>query len=368
MSGTIQLNLAHGILKFPVFLPDATKAVVRSLDTNDLQNCGVTAVMMNTFHIMQNPGSSTIKNAGGLHSFSNWNLPIMTDSGGFQIYSLIHQNSKKGQIRDKGARFYGEDGRQYNLTPEKSIQLQFTYQSDIVVCLDDCTHVDGSLHEQEESVRRTIAWAKRCKSEYKKLVSDKEGVIPKIFAVVQGGGYLNLRKECADALLEIGFDGYGYGGWPLDKQSNLLKEILAYTRECIPKNLPMHALGVGHPLSIRDCHKLGYDMFDSAMPTRDARHGRLYLIHSSDIFDDDQWFEFFYIVDKINIKNSKPISENCNCYCCQNFSVSYLHHLYKINDTLYYRLASIHNLYMISQLIDILGRSKENEKRIGGSN
>lgn len=354
MSRITQLNLLHGTIKFPVFLPDGTKAVVRSLDKNDLQNCGITAVMMNTFHIMQNPGSSTIKNAGGLHSFSNWDLPIMTDSGGFQIYSLIHQNSKRGQIRDKGARFFSEDGHEYNLTPEKSIQLQYSYRSDIVVCLDDCTHVDADLHEQEESVRRTISWAKRCKQEFEKLISNRSDTSPKIFAVVQGGGHLDLRKKCADALLEIGFDGYGYGGWPLDNKGNLLRDILAFTRECIPASFPMHALGVGHPLSVRDCYKLGYDMFDSAMPTRDARRGRLYLMLHNDIYSGDDWFDFFYIADKENIKNSRPLSESCMCYCCRNFSVSYLHHLNKIGDALFYRLASIHNLHVMSMITNIL--------------
>lgn len=358
MSEAKYIDLQHGILNFPIFLPDATRAVVRSLDNNDLQDCGITALMMNTFHLMQNPGSSTIKSNGGLHSFANWNMPIVTDSGGFQIYSLIHQNPKMGQIRSNGARFKSQDGREYNLTPEKSIQLQLSYQSDIIFCLDDCTHVDASLADQKDSIKRTVEWARRSKAEYEKLlISRPDNQKPKIFAVVQGGGFLELRKECAEQLLEIGFDGYGYGGYPLDKQGKLLDDILAYTRSVIPKKYPMHALGIGHPVSVKTCYNLGYDIFDSALPTRDARRGRLFLITQPNLFTNDKWFDYLYIADEKNIKDSRPISEDCRCYCCQNFSLSYLHHLFKINDALFYRLASIHNLHTMKILIDILGKN-----------
>lgn len=356
MTKPSKLDLRHGVITYPAFLPDGTKAVVRSLDKNDLVTCGIQAVIMNTFHIMQNPGSSTIRNAGGLNSFSSWDLPIITDSGGFQIFSLIHQNPKKGQIRDKGAHFYSENGQEYKLTPEKSIQLQLNYQSDVVICLDDCTHVSGNLSEQKESVKRTVAWAKRCKSEFKKLTTSRDVPPPKLFAVIQGGGYFDLRKECANELLEIGFDGFGYGGWPLDDKGDLLTDILAYTREIVPQEFPMHALGVGHPVSVRDCYKLGYDLFDSALPTRDARRGRLYLLLESNVNYGSHWFDRLYIGDEKNVKNTRKIDEQCECYTCQNYSVSYLHHLSKINDSLFYRLASIHNLHMMTVLMESLRR------------
>lgn len=355
------IKLDHGNIDFPTFFPDGTKAVVRALDANDLENCGVNTIMMNTFHLMQNPGSSTIKSIGGLHSFCNWSKPIVTDSGGFQIYSLIHQNPKMGQIRSDGAHFKSQDGREYNLSPEKSIQLQLSYKSDIIFCLDDCTHVDGSADEQRESVKRTIDWAKRSKAEYEKILAQRPNTLkPKIFAVVQGGGHLDLRRECAEELLQIGFDGYGYGGWPLDSRGDLLVDILAYTRELIPDEFPMHALGIGHPLSVRDCFQLGYDIFDSALPTRDARRGRLFLITATNILGNNEWFKYLYISDEKNTKDSRPISDTCNCYCCQNYSLSYLHHLFKINDTLYFRLATIHNLFAMNKVIDLL---KSNEKR-----
>ena len=155
------LSLAHGTLEFPVFLPDATRGVVRAVDSADLENCGVTGLVMSTFHLMQHPGSSVIQAHGGLHTFTNWQHPIVTDSGGFQVYSLVRQNPKSGSLSEKGMLYRAEDGSKYNLSPEKSIQLQVSYGADIVFCLDDCTHVDDAEAEQVDSVRRTIKWAKR---------------------------------------------------------------------------------------------------------------------------------------------------------------------------------------------------------------
>ena len=240
-------DFKRGEVRSPVFLPDATFGVVRSVDAQDLEACGIEAVVMNTFHLMQHPGSSTIQALGGLHKMTGWQKPIITDSGGFQAYSLIRQNPKFGQIHEKGITFYPEGSdRKFQLTPEKTVQLQIGYGTDVVICLDDCTHVDEGYDAQLESVERTIAWAKKSKKEFLKLIEQKklsESNRPKLFAVIQGGGYKELRKRCADALLEIGFDGYGYGGWPLDKDNHLLTEIIGYTREIIPDEFPMHALG-----------------------------------------------------------------------------------------------------------------------------
>ena len=273
------IKLPHGEIHLPIFLPDATRGVVRSIDSSDLEACKVEAVVMSTFHLMQNPGSSTIQALGGLHQMAGWQHPIITDSGGFQIYSLIRQNAKFGSLSNKGATFKIEGrARKYNLTPEKSMQLQMSYGADVVICLDDCTHVDDSAGTQRESVRRTIDWARRSKAEFTRLADEKKAQPnqrPRIYAVIQGGGVLDLRKQCADALLEIGFDGFGFGGWPLDNQGNLLADILGYTRSLVPEQFPLHALGVAHPANIESCYRLGYDLFDGAMPTRDARHGRL---------------------------------------------------------------------------------------------
>jgi queuine tRNA-ribosyltransferase len=237
------------------------------------------------------------------------------------------------------------------------------YGADILVCLDDCTHVDDSYDEQAASVARTIKWAKRCKQEFERQLSQRKmdgRTRPLLFGVVQGGGYEDLRWRCAEALLEIGFDGFGYGGWPLDKDNRLLHDMLAYTRGLIPRELPMHALGVGQPASVVDCARMGYATFDSALPTRDARAGRLY-VYTSDPAGvgfrlEGNWYAYLYIDDKKHIKTETPLSPSCDCHTCARYSTGYLHHLHKVNDTLFYRLATIHNLRFMTQLMDLIGR------------
>lgn len=356
------LTLPYGDLPLPAFLPDATRGVVRSIDSADLEQCGVQALVMNTFHLMQHPGSTTIKALGGLHRMSGWPRPIMSDSGGFQIYSLIRQNAKYGRLNDKGAIFAPEGSdREFNLTPEKSIQLQMSYGADILVCLDDCTHAEDTLDEQRKSVKRTVDWARRSKAEFTRLCGQKrlpEGQRPLLFAVIQGGGERDLRRECADSLLEIGFDGFGYGGWPLDSDGHLLTDMLALTRELVPLEFPLHGLGVGHPANVVECARMGYPMFDSAMPTRDARNGRLYVFTTGDTRligqTGGEWFKYVYVGDDRHIKAGEPVSTLCDCACCTHYSLGYLHHLFKINDTLFMRLATIHNLRFMMQLMERL--------------
>lgn len=352
------MQTPHGDLQFPIFLPDATRAVVRTVDSADLERVGIAALVMNAYHLMQNPGSTTIKSLGGLHKMAAWQHPILTDSGGFQIYSLIRQNPKYGTITDNGAIFRPDGDKKFNLTPEKSIQLQFGYGADVMVCLDDCTHVEDSPADQRASVQRTIKWAKRCKAEFEKNMVERKiaaDARPLLWGVVQGGGDMDLRRECADALLEIGFDGYGYGGWPLDADNNLLSDMLNFVRESIPAQYPLHALGVGHPPSIVACVGMGYAIFDSAMPTRDARNGRLYSFLTDDpaaLWGEPRaWFGYVYPNDKKQIKTDLPISEYCTCPVCQRYSVGYLHHLFKIGDDLHRRLYTLHNLHFMADLM-----------------
>jgi queuine tRNA-ribosyltransferase len=338
---------------------------VRSLDSTDLQSCNVPAVVMNSFHLMQRPGSSVVWALGGLHKMAAWPKPIVTDSGGFQAYSLIAQNPKWGSMSDNGIVLHPAGSpKKTILTPEKAIQLQLRFDTDIAICLDECTHVDAPFEAQEISTERTIKWARRCKDEFENIISRRKDLGPTrplLFAVVQGGGFRELRKRCADALLEIGFDGYGYGGWPLDSQNNLLGEVLAYTRDLIPQAYPMHALGVGHPKNIVECARLGYQMFDSSMPTRDARHGRLYSLvgDPSDLSTKhkDGWLSFVYINDPKYVRSDRPITPGCICPCCTLYSLGYLHHLFKMGDGLFNRLATMHNLTFMSQLMAILGAS-----------
>ncbi len=359
-----RIALPHGELIFPAFLPDATLGAVRATDAGDLRAAGVRAVVMNVFHLMQKPGSSTIEALGGLHAMSGWNGPIITDSGGFQAYSLIRQNAKFGRLSDQGITFQPEGAeRKFQLTPEKCVQLQLAYGTDVVICLDDCTHVDDAASEQRVSVLRTIKWAKRCRDEFdlqirqRRLPPERQ---PKLFAVIQGGGDHALRRECAEALLAIGFDGYGYGGWPLDGAGKLVAETLAFTRECIPREFPMHALGIGQPANVVACVAMGYEMFDCAMPTRDARNGRLYT-YRGDPADPGfrlrgDWYDYCYIADKKHIKTNTPIDPSCDCYTCQHYTIGYLNHLNKVGESTYLRLATIHNLRFMARLVETLQR------------
>lgn len=362
-----ELSLVHGTLSLPTYLPDATIGVVRAVDARDLKEAGVQAVVMNVFHLMQKPGTSTVQGLGGLHKMAAWNRPIITDSGGFQAYSLIRQNPSFGRLTDQGITFQPEGAdRKYQLTPEKSVQLQLSYGADVVICLDDCTHVADSFTEQEASVRRTIKWARRCKEEFTRQIKQRrlgDGPRPLLFGVVQGGGSHELRRQCADALLEIGFDGFGYGGWPLDSSYALVEEMLAYTRSLIPSELPMHALGVGHPEHVATCAAMGYELFDSALPTRDARSGRLYAFTSDPARPTfrlrGKWFDQIYIADKKHIKADEPLYPGCDCYTCQHYSVGYLHHLHKSSETLFLRLGTIHNLRFLARLTGLIRTQKQ---------
>jgi queuine tRNA-ribosyltransferase len=362
-----ELCLPHGRITLPAFLPDATYGVVRSVDADDLERCGMEALVMSTFHLMQNPGSSTVNALGGLHRMASWRRPIVTDSGGFQAYSLIRENPRKGTMSSRGITFQPEGAdRPFRLSPEKTVQLQLSYGSDVVVCLDDCRHPDEPESVQRESVERTIDWARRGRAEFDRLMRRPRRAAeqrPLLFAVIQGGTSRELRKRCADALLAIGFDGFGYGGWPLNSAGELLIDVVAYTRELVPRNIPMHALGIGHPENVMATARLGYEMFDSALPTRDARHGRLYSFvdPTKPISERSSgWFKYVYLQDSKHTKAAGPVFRSCPCYTCEHYALGYLHHLFANKDGLFMRLATIHNLTFMSQLMRRLGlRSNE---------
>ena len=358
------LQTPHGAIDLPAFLPDGTQGVVRAVSADDLEACRVPAVQMNVYHLMQRPGTSTIQAVGGLHRLAGWSRPIFTDSGGFQVYSLIRGNPKAGSITDRGATFRPGGDRKYILTPEKSIQLQFSYGSDMLICLDDCTGPDDPPARQADSVRRTIRWAAECKKTYWRLVEQKrrgEAERPRIMAVIQGGLSPDLRQQCAEALLEIGFDAYGYGGWPLDAGGNLLTEMVGLVRELVPPEFPVHALGVGHPANVAACVAMGYELFDSTMPTRDARHGRLLVFNrdpaAAPLSAAGDWFTYLYPGDDKHVKANTPVSAHCDCPTCARYTLAYLHHLYKINDNLYFRLATVHNLRFMTMLMERLRKN-----------
>ena len=355
------LETAHGKLLYPVYLPDATYGMVRAADAADLESAGVEGLVMNTFHLMQKPGSLVVQSLGGMHRMSGWNRPIITDSGGFQAYSLIRENESFGKMNEDGFIFYPEGSkRKVQFTPEKTIQLQLSFGTDVVICLDQCTHASDCSDEQEKSVIRTINWAKRCRAEFDKITRQKkfEGTGPKLFAVIQGGGSFELRKRCAEELLEIGFDGFGFGGWPLDSDGNLLYDILEYTRSLIPREFPIHALGIGHPENVARCFDLGYEIFDCAMPTRDARHGRLYSFDPDTTDFSDKWLKYLYINDEKHIRSDRPVMAACDCPVCRRYSAGYLRHLFKMGDSLFPRLATIHNVRVLTRLCEILRARK----------
>jgi queuine tRNA-ribosyltransferase len=287
-----------------------------------------------------------------------WPRPIVTDSGGFQAYSIIREGRQHGRIGNHEIAWRAEDSdRTFRLTPEKSVQLQLRYGADIVICLDQCTHPDDPEEVQEQSVRRTVAWAARGKKEFERIVGGgrRGGERPQLFAVIQGGVSRELRRRCAEELLTIGFDGFGYGGWPVDSEGKLLQEMFAYTRELVPAEFPLHALGVGHPANIVEGVRLGYDLFDSSMPSRDARHGRLYAWRqpptppSLSIAGAD--LVYVYVFDAKHAKASDPIMPGCDCYTCASYSLGYLHLLAARKDSLYMRLSTIHNLRFMVTLM-----------------
>ena len=360
MEGTAP-SLATVLRDAPLFLPDATYGVVRATDAADLEAAGVRMLMVSAFHLMRRPGTSTIRALGGIKAMMGWRGPVAADSGGFQAYSLIRENSRYGRITDEGLMFTPEDSdKTIRLTPRRSIEAQMRIGADLLFCLDDCTHPRESAVEQAGSVRRTVAWARECKIEFARAMATRRpppDPAPRLFAVIQGGREEKLRRECAQALLEIGFDGFAYGGWPLDEEGALLEDMLALTRALVPPGVPLHALGIGHPASVAACARMGYTTFDSALPTRDARRGRLYVWRDATpdfAGSAKDWFAIAYMQDEIHLKRDAPLSATCQGLCCRRYSTGYLHHLFKINDALFARLATIHNLNFMTQLMAVL--------------
>lgn len=345
------LRTLSGELTFPVFFPDATRGFVKSLDTNDLDACGVEGIVVNTIHLQSKPGLSTIKNAGRIHEFISWDKPVLSDSGGFQVFSFINSGAS-GDISKNGFTYKldGEDKKR-ELTPEKCIRIQLKLGADIIYCLDYCTHPSAPYDVHQESVRLTIDWAKRCKKEYNKLTAtfkDKNRK-PLLFAIVQGGDHPDLRKRCAEELLSIGFDGYGFGGWPINDNGTLI-DAVQVVADLIPEEFPTHGLGIGKPENLADAYKMGYDIFDCVIPTRDARHKRLYVFNGNSL-QKGNFYDYVYIGDEKYMKDPAPVEEGCDCLTCTRFSRGYLNHLFSTGDPVSARLASIHNVRFYTRLI-----------------
>ncbi|MFZ2226780.1 MAG: tRNA guanosine(34) transglycosylase Tgt [Candidatus Moraniibacteriota bacterium] len=360
-----EIRTKNGVLNTPFFMPDATRGFVKSLDRDDLLAVGVSPMVVNTYHLYLQPGTELVKNAGGIHKFMNWHSPLLSDSGGYQVFSLIHKNPEMGKITDEAVIFKSPlDGSMHTISPEKSIQIQFDLGVDMMVVLDDVPPNSYSKKKIKEAVERTVRWAGRCKIEYEKQLK-KRKIAPKdrplIFGVIQGGAHSDLRKYCAEKLVEIGFDGYGFGARHVDTEGNFMEEVVRETAKLIPEKALRFALGVGTPEDIVKFVACGWDMFDCVIPTREGRHGRLFIRKgkiknkkSKIKINDNNFYE------TININNGKfredfgSIDPNCDCQLCKNYSRSYLRHLFAMKDPMAMRLSAMHNLKFYMDLMEEL--------------
>jgi queuine tRNA-ribosyltransferase len=343
------VHTQHGSIKTPCFLPDATRASIRSLTTDDLSRLGLQSMVVNTYHLFLQPGISRIKKFKGVHNFMNYKGPLVSDSGGYQVFSLVYRNRNMGKIQNSGVTFKSPyDGKEHVLTPKKSIQIQFDMGTDLMVCFDDVPPHDIGSKGMEKSIEHTIAWAKICKKEFDLQIKKRKlkNNPPMLFGVIQGGIDKKLRKKCATALLEIGFDGYGFGARPVDDEGNLLGNILDYTARLIPDDKLRFNLGMGTPSDILQSVKMGWDLFDCVIPTREARHGRLY-INKGKSFS----YETVTITNSRFAKDLKPINALSKLPELREYTKSYLHHLFRTKEPLSIRLATLNNLEFYMDLM-----------------
>lgn len=347
----------------PIFFPDATRAVLKTLDSSDIESTKTPGILVNTFHLNNFPGGKVIKEHRGVRNFMSWNGACISDSGGFQVMSLAKtHDGTKNPVSDKGVNFkIPGTSKKILFTPQTSIDFQMLLKTDLVVVLDDFTDLDASAVHARESVERTIKWAKECKHlfikkcESQKIPPEKR---PYLLGVVQGGHNLALRKECTERLVEIGFDGLGYGGWPMTDDNEFNFDIPRVIGENSPNNYLLHGLGVGKPHEIVKMVQMGWNVFDCVLPTRDARHKRLYIFNTDSIDHVDvaqnKFYSYFVPDKEIHYHDRHPVSSACDCLLCTRYDRSYLHHLFQIGDMTAGRLATIHNLRFYSILMEKL--------------
>lgn len=346
-----------GKLPFPVFFPDATRAIVRALDTTDIENTKTQGVLVNTYHLYKELGFEKLNKLGDVRKLMNFSGAMISDSGGFQVGSLVKKNPKLGKVTDEGV-IFRLDGQKIFLTPEESIKFQMELGVDMVVALDDFDAPNATDQENQISVKRTIDWAKRSKNEFEKICKKKnlsENERPYILGVIQGGRNRDLRKYCIDKLVKIGFDGLGYGGEEKIK-GDINYDLAEFIAQSVPKDYLLYALGVGKPEDVLAMSKIGYDIFDCVLPTRDGRHGRLSVYNFDSIEEIDLNelnFYSYYIPDRqVFMTDNSKISDACDCLLCTRYTKAYLYHLFKIGDFTAQRLSSIHNLRFYSILMD----------------
>lgn len=358
----------HGIVKTPIFMPPGTQATVKAVGPDDLHKIGIEILLVNMLHLHLQPGEDLINALGGIHRFMNWSGPILSDSGGFQVWSFAKNRAKNGQnlakISENGVKFFSPiDGSEHLITPEKSIEIQHKLGSDIIMAFDECSPDSDDKEYAKRSMERTHQWAERSLKKHKELSKhyiNNGKKPPLIFGIIQGGIFEDLRKESAKFITNLAFDGIALGGETIGYNMPKTLEILDYLQDFLPKDKPCYTMGLGSsPFDIIEVVKRGVDMFDCVGPTRTARHGSLY---SGEIFSKKGRVKFESEFEKgcLRISNSclkndnNSIDKNCDCYTCQNFSRAYLHHLYLVKEPLYLRLATIHNLRFMIRLIKIL--------------
>ena len=327
--GTITTN--YGTYETPIFMPVGTQATVKTLDVRDIKEINAGIILSNTYHLWLRPGEDIVNKAGGLHKFMNYDGPILTDSGGFQVFSL----AKPKDISEEGVTFKSHlNGDKLLLTPEKSIAIQNKLDSDIAMSFDECAPYPSTYEYMKNSVERTIRWAKRGKA-----VHNNEN--QSLFGIVQGGEFEDLRAYSAKETVKIGFDGYSIGGTSVGEDKPTMYKMIDYAIKYLPEDKPRYLMGVGEPIDILEGVERGVDMFDCVLPTRLARHGHA-----------------FTRTGKINVKNAKykedftPVDPECDCECCKHYTKAYIRHLIVANETLGQRLLSIHNLRFLIKLTE----------------
>ncbi|TAL50840.1 tRNA guanosine(34) transglycosylase Tgt [Patescibacteria group bacterium] len=354
-----QLETGHGVIETPFFMPIATKGAVKTMSSGDMEKLGAQILLSNTYHLLLRPGFEQMRELGGLHEFMNWHGPILTDSGGYQVFSL----SKTNKTTEEGVTFQSHiDGARVNLTPELSMQMQMAIGSDMVMQFDDVAAGDSNRERYEEAMERSLRWAKRCASTLPLSKGELEGVAAQqLFGIVQGGIHEDLRERSARGLMDIGFDGYAIGGLSVGEKREDAYRIAKHVCEILPQDRPRYFMGGGMPEEIVAYVQMGVDMFDCVLPTRNARHGTLFVWNQDPrqidwtAYRDPHPTSLFY--DRMRVTNESyttdrsPLDPYCSCETCSTSSRAYLRHLFGVQELLAYRLASIHNLHFYLTLM-----------------
>lgn len=328
-----RLTTAHGVIETPVFMPVGTQGSVKALDPRELLEMGTQVILGNTYHLSIRPGMEIIRAAGGLHGFINWKLPILTDSGGFQVFSL----AKIRKVKPHGVEFRSHlDGSLLFLGPKEAMQVQRELGSDIAMVFDECPPHTSTVHAMKEAVERTLRWAGECREQ-------ERAPGQQVFGIVQGGSHAGMREHCAKALVALGFDGYAIGGVSVGEPEAEIYRAIELTEPFLPEDRPRYAMGLGTPAQIVELVARGVDMFDCVLPTRVARNGTAFTRKGA-----------VSVKAGFNKADFRPIEEGCPCYACQNFSRAYIRHLLNVEEILGLRMVSVHNSHMYLQLmIDI---------------